>query len=101
MVVLRYLVVWTKLSQQHLRKAYDYITITSDQNAEKVVKEIVLSVNKAIINAEIYPADKYKLNNDGSYRAFEKHRYRISYRFTNKIIRILRVRHTSMEPKEY
>ncbi|MBS1566856.1 MAG: type II toxin-antitoxin system RelE/ParE family toxin, partial [Bacteroidetes bacterium] len=45
--------------------------------------------------------DKYKTNNDGSYRAFEKHRYRIVYRFGNNIIRVLRVRHTSREPLNY
>jgi hypothetical protein len=30
-------------------------------------------------NAEMYPPDKYKYDNKGNYRAFELHRYRISY----------------------
>jgi len=50
---------------------------------------------------ECYGPDKYKLNNDDTYRAFEKHRYRIAYRVLDTEIRILRVRHTSMEPQGY
>ena len=49
----------------------------------------------------MYAPDKYRINNDGSFRAYELHRYRIAYRLTEKEIIILRVRHTSMEPKQY
>lgn len=101
MAIEQYQVVWTKRSQQHLKHAFDYISCDSVQNAVKVLEDIVLAVNKAVRNPEFYPPDKYKKDNDGSYRAFEKHRYRISYRFGNNVIRVLRVRHTSMEPKEY
>ena len=78
-----------------------FISEDSPQNAIKVVEDIVTLVNKAITNPEIYGPDKYKTTNDGSYRAFEKHHFRIAYRFTKNIIRILRVRHTSMEPQQY
>ena len=101
MVEKKYEVVWTKRSQQHMKKAFEYISKDSHQKAVKVLEDIVAAVNKAIPNPEFYSPDKYKQNNDGSYRAFEKHRYRIAYRFNNSIIRVLRVRHTSMEPKEY
>ncbi len=101
MVVKQYEVVWTKRSQQHMRRIFDYISKDSVQNAVKVLEDITEAVNKAVPNPEFYPADKYKKNNDGSYRAFEKHRYRIAYRFGQHTIRVLRVRHTSMEPKEY
>jgi plasmid stabilization system protein ParE len=94
-------VVWTKRSQQHMKKAYDYISKESQQNAVKVLEDIVAAVNKAIPNPEFYSADKFKKNNDGSYRAFEKHHYRIAYRFSDKVIRVLRVRHSKMEPRDY
>ena len=96
-----YQIVWTKRSQLHLRAAYNYISEDSPQNALKVVEDIVAAVNKAISNPEFYGPDKYKINNDDSYRAFEKHKYRIAYRFKKDIIRVLRVRHTKMEPKKY
>ena len=50
---------------------------------------------------EKFPLDKYKINNDGSYRAFEKHRYRVAYRVLETEIKIITIRHTSMEPIEY
>ena len=39
--------------------------------------------------------------NDGSWRAFEKYRFRISYRVMEKEIRIVRFRHTSRTPLNY
>ncbi|MEN9548721.1 MAG: hypothetical protein RIR12_1312 [Bacteroidota bacterium] len=68
---------------------------------KKVVNDIVVSTEKAINNPTYYNLDKYKIDNDGSYRAFEKHHYRVVYRYQKNIIRVLRVRHTSMEPKKY
>lgn len=101
MVKASYQVVWTTRSQQQMKQVYDHISRDSLQNAEKVTKAIVSAMEKAVKNPEYFNADKYKKNNDGSYRAFEKNRYRVSYRFTKNIIRVLRVRHTSMRPKHY
>jgi len=52
-------------------------------------------------NPEKYPLDKFKTNNDGTWRAFEKYHYRISYRILENQIRIVRVRHTSKSPLTY
>jgi plasmid stabilization system protein ParE len=93
--------VWTKRSQKQMRQVFKHISKDSPKNAAKVVQEIADAVYKAIQNPEIYGPDKYKTDNDGSYRAVEKHHYRIAYRFSNNTIRVLRVRHTSMEPLEY
>lgn len=101
MVAKKYQVVWTKRSQLQIKAAHKYISKDSPQNATKVVTDIAKAVNKATNNPEFYGPDKYKINNDGSYRAFEKHHYRIVYRFSKNIIRVLRVRHTKMEPKEF
>jgi hypothetical protein len=65
-----------------------------------VVQEIAGIVQKAAGNPQIYGPDKYKTDNRGSYRAFEKHHYRVPYSFSNNIVRVLRDRHTSMEPLE-
>jgi len=100
-MVAKHEVVWTKRSQQHMKWIYDYISQDSPQNAIKVLMDIVNVINKVASNPELYKPDKHKKNNDGSYRAFEKHHYRIAYRFSNNVIRVLRVRHTSREPKEF
>src|SRR5688572_19125985 len=93
--------VWTKRSQKQMRQVFKHISKDSPKNAAKVVQEIADAVYKAIQNPEVYGPDKYKTDNDGSYRALEKHHYRVAYRFSKNIIRVLRVRHTSMEPLEY
>ena len=95
------MVVWTKRSQKQMRQVFKHISKDSPKNASKVILEIAESVQKAIPNPEIYGLDKYKIDNDGSYRALEKHHYRVVYRFSKNIIRVLRVRHTSMEPLKY
>jgi plasmid stabilization system protein ParE len=84
-----------------MRQVFKHISKDSPKNASKVVLEIAEAALKASPNPEIYGPDKYKIDNDGSYRAFEKHRYRVAYRFSKNIIRVLRIRHTSMEPLEY
>jgi plasmid stabilization system protein ParE len=94
-------VIWPLRAQKQLAKLYEYILLRSYQNAEKVKVDILASTRKLSANPEIHPADKYRKNNDGSFRAYELHRYRIAYRVTEKEIIILRVRHTSMEPTVY
>lgn len=101
MVKTFYEVVWTTRSQQHMKQIHKYISRDSLKNAEKVILDITVAVMKAVTNPECYRSDKYKKNNDGSFRAFEKHQYRVVYRFSKNIIRVLRVRHTSREPKFY
>jgi hypothetical protein len=47
------------------------------QSAEKVKKEIVQIAKDLVKNPQFYPPDKYRHNNDGSFRAYELHHYRI------------------------
>lgn len=86
---------------QDFNDAIRYIAEDSLQNAEKVKEDILGKVAHLAEYPSIYPPDRYKKENDGNFRAFELHRYRISYHVSLKEIRILRVRHTSREPKEY
>jgi plasmid stabilization system protein ParE len=92
---------WPLMAQKQLEKAYRFVLADSYQNAEKEKNEILLSTRKLAANPEMFPPDKYRKNNDGSFRAYELHRYRIAYRVTKNEIIIVRVRHTSMEPKQY
>jgi plasmid stabilization system protein ParE len=101
MVIKELKLVWTKHSQLQLKAAHKYISEDSPKNALKVITGIIFATTKATKNPEFYNPDKYKINNDGSYRAFEIYHYRISYRFSNKTVRVLRVRHTKMLPKTY
>jgi plasmid stabilization system protein ParE len=71
---------WSKVAAKQFEVAIKYIAADSIQNAEKVRKEILEKIERLILHPEIYSPDRYKTNNDGSYRAFELHRYRIAYR---------------------
>ncbi len=94
-------VIWTKRSQKQMRQIFDYISIDSPKNAAKVTDRITEALDKAILDHEIYPRDKYRADNDSTYRAFEIDHYRVSYRAEENVIRVLRVRHTSRKPQLY
>jgi plasmid stabilization system protein ParE len=95
-------VVWNKRAYISLQKAYKTIKEDSLQNAQMVRDEILRITREELpANPEKYPPDKFKKNNQGNYRAFERSSYRISYRYTPKEVRILRLRHVKQEPKQY
>jgi len=96
-------IVWTETAQNQLEDIYFYLLeITkSDSTPEKVVETIYNSVSILKSDSEIYECDEMKSNNDGNYRAFEIYNYRESYKITNDFIYILRIRHTSRNPKNF
>jgi len=92
---------WNNSALKQLKKACDYIMQDSLQNALKVNNDIFKVTDFLAAHPGKYPLDKYKRDNDGSYRAFTLHRLRVSYRIYETKVIILRLRHTSMEPLEY
>jgi len=101
MVGQEYEVIWNATAKRQVRKIYDYIQQESLQNAKKVILGIAEATEKLNANPDRFALDKYKRNNDGSYRYFELYRYRVAFRIYNTHIRILRVRSTDQEPLEY
>jgi len=77
------------------------ISETSPTNAEKVRTGILNITRNLPDNPERYPKDKFKKDNTGNYRVFEAYSFRVAYRYTDKVIKILRVRHVKQEPKYY
>lgn len=95
-------VVWDVEARNSFRKAITYIRKSSVQNAEKVRLDINAAVRKLADEPERrHTPDKYKIPNDGNYRAFEIHHYRIAYSVSDEMIRIVRFRHTSQQPETY
>lgn len=82
-------------------KPFTTLLMIRYKNAEKVRKDILETIARILKYPSMYPPDKYKKENDGSFRAFELYRYRISYHVSTREIRILRIRHTRREPKLY
>lgn len=92
---------WHRKAVGQLTDAIKYIEEDSPVNAEKFEKEILKKTAELLLQPERYQPDKFKINNDGSFRAFEIYSYRISYRYTSDQIRIIRIRHTKMNPQNY
>lgn len=92
---------WNKKALRQFDDAVAYINAHSPTHAEKVKTDLLNRVDQLIKYPERYNPDKYKKDNDGSFRAFELHHYRISYRYKSDEIRIIRLRHTRMNPLTY
>lgn len=90
---------WDKNAISQFLKAIEYIEEISPANAENVRRDILLLIDGLLTHPEKYHPDKFKSKNDGTFRAFELHKLRISYRVSETAIRILRIRHTKMNPK--
>lgn len=94
-------IVWSKTAQTQLEKIYFYLfKETKSKNIpNKVIDTIYNSVTILSTNWEIYELDEMKFSNDGNYRAYEVYNYRITYKITPQEIHLLRIRHTSRNPK--
>jgi len=82
---------WDRYALRQFNKAILYIAEDSIKNAETVSADIIAKIEETLTHPEKYPPDRYKLENDGNYRAFELHRLRVAYFIGIDSIRILRV----------
>ena len=94
-------VTWTKQATHQFNKCIEYIRQESDQNADKVKEKILDKISELSNDRVIHRKDPYKKNNNGCYLYFEILKYRIVYYAKPKEVLIIRIRHTSMEPKQY
>jgi plasmid stabilization system protein ParE len=92
---------WNKRAVKQFDDAITYIENDSPTNAEKFRRDILHEIDRLLKHSENHSPDKYKINNDGTFRAFELHRYRVAYRIRNNEIRIIKIRHAKMNPLNY
>jgi plasmid stabilization system protein ParE len=94
-------IVWDALAKESFKSQIRHIAKDSIQNAEHVKNDILTVIDGIPQNPEKFPIDKFKLDNDGSFRAFEKHSLRVAYLILRDQVRILRVKHVKQEPRSY
>ena len=96
-------VIWSRLalSQTEIIQKRILKDSKSKEIVNKVINAIFDSSDILETHPELYKLDRFKINNNRTYRAYEVYSYRISYRVLKSKVRILRVRHTSREPLEY
>jgi plasmid stabilization system protein ParE len=94
-------IIWRLKAKADFETLIDYISQDSPFAANNVGLAIIDEISNLPVLPEKFVKDSWKKNNDGSYRVFFKYHYRISYKITPATIYILRIRHTSQDPKEY
>jgi len=94
-------IIWDVNARNSFKKQIDHIKKDSLQAAEMVRDDIFDILNDLPANPLKFPADKFKADNNGNSRAFEKHSIRIAYLVSESYIKILRVRHVRQEPQQY
>jgi plasmid stabilization system protein ParE len=77
-------ITWSKTALKQFESAIDFIASDSIQNSGKVKIEILEKIAQLASYPEMHSPDKQKNKNDGSYRAFELHHYRVAYRIKKK-----------------
>ncbi|WP_394803624.1 type II toxin-antitoxin system RelE/ParE family toxin [Niabella hibiscisoli] len=75
--------------------------VLRDSAADETQQDIIAAFLTLANYPDKHKVDQYKTQNDGSWRAFEIHHCRISYRVRGNEVRIIRLRHTSRSPLKY
>ncbi|GEP98124.1 type II toxin-antitoxin system RelE/ParE family toxin [Chitinophaga cymbidii] len=69
---------WDRHALHQFETLIRHIEKDSPANAAKTSRAILLKIDGLLSHPEQCPPDKYKTENDGSFRAFELHRCRIT-----------------------
>lgn len=77
-------IIWDVKARNSFNKQIDHIKEDSLQAAEKVRKDIFDILDDLPANPLKFPADQFKTENDGRFRAFVKHSIRIAYLVTGR-----------------
>ena len=96
-------IIWTSNALNQLENIYFYLLeeTKSFEIADNVIDTLTNSVKILATSWKIFEIDEMRSPIDDNYRAFEKFSYRISYKITTNFIYIIRVIHTSRNPKFY
>ena len=91
-------IVWSKNAEIQYYEILEHILKEAPEAIETVGSALLETIDELTIHYHSYPLDRFKLNNDGTYKAALVFSYRISYQIGDTTINILRIRHTSREP---
>ena len=70
---------WNKKALTAFQFIFRFISEDSITNAENVRNDIFMMVDTLIKNPEKFNLDKFNVINVGHFRAFEKHKIRVTY----------------------
>ena len=99
----KYTVIWERKALEEFKTILTYLHNQS-LNASRIVKLKMLDrVELLKSNPRLAEADKLKSHPNSNFHAFVVFSYRLTYQIMEeeKLIRVLRIRHTSKEPLNY
>ncbi len=91
----------TTQALRQFNAAIEYIRKSSEQNADTVKQKLLSKIGELADDKVVHRKDPLKKDNDGHFLYFEILKYRIVYYTKPEEVYIIRIRHTSREPKEY
>lgn len=93
---------WNKMAVKSLIAAITFIEENGYEDYAEKLESHILNLVKNLPERHLqYPLDRFRVANDGSYRAAIVDEYRISFRVKSDEIQIIRIRHTSRKPQSY
>ena len=94
-------IVWSKNAATEYYEILEFLKEKAPQALPIVGNALLDTIEDLALQFNNHPADRFKKNNNGAYKAAVVYSYRISYQVTEATINILRIRHTSREPLNY
>lgn len=94
-------IVWSQNAEKQYYDILEYLSKEAPTALSVVGNELLDMIESLSLKYNNYPADRFKKNNNGTYKAAIVFSYRISYQIDANQVNILRIRHTSREPLNY
>jgi plasmid stabilization system protein ParE len=94
-------IVWSKNATIQYYQILEYLTKEAPEAINIVGNALLDMIESLALEYNNYPPDRFKKNNDGTFKAALVFNYKVSYQISDKDIYILRIRHTSREPMNY
>jgi plasmid stabilization system protein ParE len=94
-------IIWSKNATVQYFKILKYLSEEAPEAIDIVGNGLLDMIESLTLEYHNHPQDRYRKNNDGTFKAAIVFSYRISYQVSKTSINILRIRHTSREPKAY
>ena len=94
-------IIWSKNAETQYYEILEYLFEEAPQAIDIVANKILDMIESLPTQYNNHPPDRFKKNNDGSFKTALVFSYRISYQITDTNAIVLRIRHTSREPLNY
>lgn len=94
-------IVWSRDATNQYYEILEYLSLKAPEALGIVGNGLLDIIESLKTDYNFYPTDRFKQNNDGTFKSATIFSYRISYQINNTSINILRIRHTSREPLNY